>query len=282
MLRQRAGGTQRECKRVLLLRLPPFVGFKSHHPRDVTLPMTIGYIATDAAKSGRDVQVMDLWATPLTMAGLLDRIRAYEPDAIFFEADAPPYPAVLKCAEAVRGFSDARMFAFGSVPTFVPDRVVGPNLPFDVAIVGESEFTAAELLDTLDANGDLAQVQGIAYWDVKRGQIHRTPGRPLDGDLDCLPVIDYGLFDLSRYHPSLPGLPRIPASAKARSTLAMCCLPRSGPRRGAGHHAARSADGNRRLLLFSHPYGGQAINGHRDRAFAPCHRHPAGRRRCEK
>jgi radical SAM superfamily enzyme YgiQ (UPF0313 family) len=190
-------GTGRQ--RIALMRIPPFVGYKNHHPRDVTLPLTIGYIATAARQSGHDVLVLDLWAVEMTMAEALAQLRAFAPDVVFFEAHAPPFPIVQRCAAAVRRFSQARMVAFGSVPTFMPQRVVGRDLPIDVAVIGESEYTAADLIEAFGENRALADVLGIAFWDDRAGSVVRTPPRTPPDDLDTLPIIDYDLFDLTKY-----------------------------------------------------------------------------------
>ncbi len=186
--------------KVAFIRLPPFIGFATHHPHDVTLPLTIAYSATMAKERGWDVTVLDIWSRPsTTMAEVIEKIRSVDPDVIVFEAHAPPFPAILKCAEAVRSFSDAKMLAFGSVPTFVPHRVVGPGLPFDVAMAGETEETTMALLDAFAQRRQVNDIEGIAIWDAASGRVHRTPERAPLEDLDTLPMIDYGLFDLERY-----------------------------------------------------------------------------------
>ena len=187
-------------QRVLFVRLPPLVGFEDHHPRDVTLPIPIAYMATMVQESGRRARVIDVWATGQSMREVLAEIREESPDVVVFEADAPPYPVVLKCAESVRKeLPETRLLAFGSVPSFMPGRVVGGDLPFDVAIHGEPEFTTLELLDALGHDKPLADVEGIAVWDAQREAVLKTPPRRESDDLDQLPHPDYDLFDLDRY-----------------------------------------------------------------------------------
>jgi radical SAM superfamily enzyme YgiQ (UPF0313 family) len=181
------------------MRLPPFLGYKNHHPRDVTLPLTIGYIGTMARQQGWDVTVRDVWGREDTLNSVLDEIRTAAPDVIFFEAHAPPLPVILRVAEAVRSFTDALIVAFGSVPTFMPERIIGPDLPIHVGIYGESEITAAELLQAVRDGRPWADVDGIAYWDEGEQTLRRTPERPLLDDLDQLPIIDYELFDIRQY-----------------------------------------------------------------------------------
>ena len=185
--------------RVQFLRLPPFLGYETHHPHDVTLPFTIAYAATMLKRSGREVDVVDVWASGETMAGVLERIRRFAPDAIFFEAHAGPFPVVSACAQAVRGSSGAKLSCWGSVPTFLPERVVGEGLPFDAAIQGEAELTVVDLVDAFERKRPLHEVDGIAVWDPEACRVERTPPREQPRDLDVLPAPDYGLFDLDAY-----------------------------------------------------------------------------------
>lgn len=187
------------AQRVLFVRLPPFIGFKTHHPRDVTLPLTIAYTATMAKQQGRDVHVTDVWSSERTMHDVLAEIRAFGPDVVLFEAHAGPFPVVQRCAEQLRDLSDARLLAYGSVPTFMPERVVGPDGPFDVAIAGESEFTSIDLLDAFDEGRPLSEVDGIAWWDAESGKVAKTRPRGMPKDLDALPMVDYELFHLPDY-----------------------------------------------------------------------------------
>jgi radical SAM superfamily enzyme YgiQ (UPF0313 family) len=184
----------------MLVRLPPFLGFKHYHPRDVTLPLTIAYIGTMARQRGWQVDILDVWGCNQTMRDVLRRIRLARPDVILFEMHAPPFPVIMKCAEALREFSDAWLLAFGSVPTFMPERVVGPDLPIDVAIAGESEMTAMALLDAHAEGRPIADIAGIAHWDNEHQRMRQTPAAEPLKELDSLPMIDYELLDIDRYH----------------------------------------------------------------------------------
>jgi hypothetical protein len=70
------------CGRLMLVRLPPFLGFKHYHPRDVTLPLTIAYIGTMARQRGWQVDILDVWGCNQTMRDVLRRIRLARPDGV--------------------------------------------------------------------------------------------------------------------------------------------------------------------------------------------------------
>ena len=133
------------------------------------------------------------------MSSVVEKLRSARPDAVVFEAHAAPYQAVLQCAREMRDGA-GRLVAFGTVPTFTPQQVVGPELPFDVAVQGESELSVAEVLDRFASGRPVADVLGTAAWDEAARQVLRAPPRELLVDLDRLPPLEYEGLDLSHYH----------------------------------------------------------------------------------
>ena len=158
------------------------------------------YTATLAKKAGWHVAVVDAWALGLTLEECLDGIAGHSPDTVFFVTNAPELPVVLELARRVKQRCAARVVSLGSVPTFIPERIIGPGLPVDVGIVGETDLTAVALLDAFDAGAPLEQVEGIVHWDEAKEALNRTEPRPLIDDLDSLPPLDYSLFDLRHYY----------------------------------------------------------------------------------
>ncbi len=192
-------GPTSAARRICLVRIPPFVGYSSHHPHDVTLPFALAWMATLAQRRGWAPQVIDAWASGETLTGVVARIRRAEPEMVVFEAHAAPYQAVVHCARAVR--TDARLLiAFGTVPTFTPGQVVGPDLPFDAAIQSEAEVCFDALLERIETQAPLAGLAGLALWNETTRRVERGAPRDMLRDLDELPPLAYDLLDLPRYH----------------------------------------------------------------------------------
>jgi len=63
----------------------------------------------------------------------------------------------------------------------------------DIVTIGEGEYTMLELAKTLENDGDLAEVKGIAFGNVV------TPPRPLITDLDSLPFPALHLLPMDHY-----------------------------------------------------------------------------------
>ncbi len=80
----------------------------------------------------------------------------------------------------------------GSLP-----EVFLKNSAADVAVIGEGEYTALEVVEALAEGTSLEDVQGIAFVD-RDGHIMHTPKRKAC-DIDELPMIDWDLLDAPQY-----------------------------------------------------------------------------------
>lgn len=69
----------------------------------------------------------------------------------------------------------------------------------DVVIAGEAEFTLLELLQHYEEDGDLppAHIKGVVYQEEER--LVKTPVRPLNKQLDDLPLPAWDLVDIEPY-----------------------------------------------------------------------------------
>jgi radical SAM superfamily enzyme YgiQ (UPF0313 family) len=69
----------------------------------------------------------------------------------------------------------------------------------DFIIRGDGEYTALELVETLESSGtkDFSRIKGLTWRDG--GRIISNPDRPPIMDLDSLPPLDWDLVDFSRY-----------------------------------------------------------------------------------
>ena len=66
----------------------------------------------------------------------------------------------------------------------------------DITVQGQGEESFAEIVSTLDSNGDMNSVQGIAY--RKNGLVIKNQKRHLV-DMDLLPKVNYDLIDVEQY-----------------------------------------------------------------------------------
>lgn len=97
------------------------------------------------------------------------------------------------------GFPAKRFILGGPMASTVPELLLAntaaPEERF-ICVIGEGEATAIELLDTIEAGGDLSTVAGICYRHAD--EVIRTVQRPRLVDIDQS-VPDYWLLDTKRY-----------------------------------------------------------------------------------
>jgi radical SAM superfamily enzyme YgiQ (UPF0313 family) len=73
----------------------------------------------------------------------------------------------------------------GHFPTFAHGDILRDHPEIDSVVLFEGEFTAPELLDSLDHPERWSEIRGLAY--RRGGEVVTTPTRPLTADLDSLP-----------------------------------------------------------------------------------------------
>lgn len=71
----------------------------------------------------------------------------------------------------------------------------------DYVVRNEGEHTIQELMKAIESRTDVRGIPGLTFRDIN-GTAHRNPDRPLEPDLDRLPIPDWSLLD-----PNLYGLP---------------------------------------------------------------------------
>jgi len=102
-----------------------------------------------------------------------------------------------------RLFEIARVYRSLGVRTIAGGHhFVGDNIEdalrsgVDIVVIGEGEETIAELLEVIEADGDLSGVRGIAF--LKDGRVVHTPARDPLTDFESLPIPDYSVLRYAR------------------------------------------------------------------------------------
>jgi anaerobic magnesium-protoporphyrin IX monomethyl ester cyclase len=159
-------------------------------------PLGLLYVASHLKARGFSVSVFD------------STFRTYAEFAAFVARERPPvvglYCNLMTKANVLRMAAECRRNGAAVVlggPEPANDAGLYLEHGADIVAIGEGERTLEELLPRLlrDAAGrGLADIPGLAYRDA-RGEVLRTPARPLIADLDAQPWPDRGAVDMGAY-----------------------------------------------------------------------------------
>ncbi len=147
----------------------------------------LGPMYISAAVKRRHACELALGGGPEDFYGVMESFR---PDVIAFSIMTGSHRWARETAKALKARYRTLSLFGGAHPTFFPEFVEEEGV--DVICRGEGEDAVLDLLDALDAGGDIS---GIANLHVKTGGgITRNPVRPLRADLDEYPFPDRTLY----------------------------------------------------------------------------------------
>ncbi len=164
----------------------------------VGIPIGLVYIAPIAQRRGHYVEILDLALATDPETVLDRRLRERSWDLVGLGCMTAEFEGAEIAARQIRRFDPGIRIVFGGQhPTIVTGEVLAKDY-CDFVCIGEGEETFGHLLQVLEGEGDLSQVEGLAYKDENGEQrIHgaRAPIR----EVDDIPLPAYELLDLDRY-----------------------------------------------------------------------------------
>ncbi|MAG57092.1 MAG: hypothetical protein CMJ83_12435 [Planctomycetes bacterium] len=136
-----------------------------------------------------------LWPIP-SIEEIKERVRAFKPDVIGHSVMSQQYAWSVEVAEALREEFGIPQVIGGVHVTMVPEDVVA-EAHFEYVCVGEGEFALLELVNRMDAGGDVTTVPNMRiperFSPGSEVVINAVDPFP---DLATLPDQDFELFDL--------------------------------------------------------------------------------------
>lgn len=172
---------------------PPQTKSKYKFMGVIVPPLGILYMAASIEEAGYEASIVDGSALDLTWEAFYNEIKAENPDIIAITALTPTISQALKSAEIAReAVPNAKIVLGGYHPSFNHEEVL-ENDAVDIVIFGEGEKTIVDLAKTIDEDGNLEDVLGIAFGDTV------TPPRPIIQDLDTIPFPARHLVDKNNY-----------------------------------------------------------------------------------
>lgn len=178
---------------------PPQTNSKYKFLGVVAPSLGIGYMSAVLEQNNIDVDVLDASSLELTYDEIGEEILKRNPDIVSISALTPTIGVALDSADKIKQVKPNTIIVLGGYhPTFEFQSVLEEE-SVDVVVRGEGEYTLLELVQTIENNGDLKKVQGLAFHDKIDNSLIVTPDRPIIENLDELPFPAFHLFPMEKY-----------------------------------------------------------------------------------
>ena len=164
------------------------------------LPLGLLYLSSVLRERHPDIEIkiVDLFLGLPEPAEVLAEAVAFAPDLVGVSSFNVDAATAHRLAAGIKRAMPEVPVVFGGPYASCSWRVILRDPNVDVAAIGEGEETFADLVCTLDRNGDLAEVRGIAVRGPD-GEPIQNPERPFIEDLDAIPFPAWDLVNVSDY-----------------------------------------------------------------------------------
>ena len=158
--------------------------------------LSLAMVAAPLLEDGHDVRIADMDLEDDPYAFLVDTLKDYQPDCVGVTGTTPMAVEMGKIATLAKEHCPDAIAVCGGVHVTTFPRAMLEETDFDVAVIGEGDFTLRDLLRSNRPD----DVPGIAF--KRNDAIVETEPRPLLSNLDELPMPAWELYDIKRYKTS--------------------------------------------------------------------------------
>ena len=167
-------------------------------------PLGLLYIGTMLRGAGHEVKIVDNARIQLPIESIAERVRREDPDIVGVSALTPTFRQGIKLAQAIKEENPNIKIVFGNYhPTFEYERLLKKYPIVDCVVLGEGEYTFLELVNAMEKNGNIMEINGIAF--RHNGGVVKTPRRPLIRELDEIPFPNRRLLE-QEYRSEMVGM----------------------------------------------------------------------------
>jgi len=157
-------------------------------------PLGLGYLHAYLEKNGYIVQTLFLNDYPekQTISLVKSTLRSFKPAVLGLNMLTNNRVNSFRLIEHVHNKFPNTIIIIGGIHATLMYKQIIQNYHYVIAVIGEGEITAIELLTALKNNKSLRSIKGIAYWHNKK--VMKNPDRELIKDLDMLPIPKHEAF----------------------------------------------------------------------------------------
>jgi anaerobic magnesium-protoporphyrin IX monomethyl ester cyclase len=185
---------------IILIQVPYFDSYGVMKKAAGTyFPLGLGFIAAYLQSNNYQVILFDPNVQEVALGDITEFINTNKPIMVGLSFMTPQFSIARDWCDSIRrSCPDLPIVVGGAHPSVLPEETLQGISSADVAVVGEGEETAQDLVDHLvQGSHDFSTVSGIAWRNG--GQVRLNPTRPPIEDLDTLPFPDRTLIDQDLY-----------------------------------------------------------------------------------
>jgi anaerobic magnesium-protoporphyrin IX monomethyl ester cyclase len=236
----------------MMLVTPPGGYFAERWSTGIMMPeLGILYIAAVLEKEGFEVAVLPSHVLGMDDADVIREVGAYKPDVVGVTCTTENrFESFRLIRMAKQAYPEMRTIIGGPHPTHTAQDCLQYIPELDMVSRGEGESTALELLQALEAGGDvsdLRKIQGLSF--RVDGKIEHNEKRTMVRELDDFPMPARHLIPYEKYNFTMdvPGVGRLPACNLMTTrgcpfTCTFCATPTNWGRAVRAHSIARVVD----------------------------------------
>ena len=139
-------------------------------------PLSLCWVAAIARQAGHQVTIIDARTLNLSMADVLERLKAFSPDIMGFMMTTYMFPDTLEWIRYLKKHLDIPVLIGGYNLRVYPEASLS-HPEIDYGVIEHALETVPGLLAALEGNGDLKAVPGLVY--KRNGEIIRNEPRPV-------------------------------------------------------------------------------------------------------
>jgi anaerobic magnesium-protoporphyrin IX monomethyl ester cyclase len=178
----------------ILLVYPPF----KRYTRYWNMHLGLGYLSAMLSSAGYDVTVLDCVIEGMDFDKLQAFLKGKSFDLIGITATTNEIGNAAKVASiAKENDKEVLTVVGGPHVSAIPKETLEEFPSFDIAVVGEGEYTILDIVKMVEGKHDIEKVSSIAF--RKNGKIILTKKRPAINDLDSLPFPRWEDFKIKNY-----------------------------------------------------------------------------------
>lgn len=160
-------------------------------------PIGLAYVLSSIRRADFEFDLIDIDANRFSDELLYDRLQEKKWDMVLVGCIVTGYWMVKKITSYIKEINPNALIVVGnSVSSSIPEILLGKT-EADVAVIGEGDITAVEVLRKWVTDRSLDGVKGIYY--KQNGNIKKNESRSVIPDINEIPPPMYEIFDVEEY-----------------------------------------------------------------------------------